>query len=69
MKPEVIVKLERTRVEVGTATPRRPRPGYRWASAYHVIRPDGTKEYPPLRRAEAYARARELGATKIEVVS
>jgi hypothetical protein len=48
------VVLERTRIEVGTG-----RPGYRWTTGYYVIGPNGVKQYPPLRRREAYAAARQ----------
>lgn len=67
MKPQTIIRLRPMQREVGA--PRNGRPGYRWAPGYLVIRPDGTEEHPPVSRSEAYARARELGATRIEVES
>lgn len=44
------------------AAPSGGMPGYRWAIRYVVVREDGTEEYPPCTRKEAFARARELGA-------
>jgi hypothetical protein len=58
--------LERTRHEV--PAPRNGKPGYRWAVRYYVRRPNGAREYPPVSRREAYARAAELGATSIRIV-
>ena len=51
--------LERTRAEVPSRS--RGRPSYRWVAAVYVIRPDGTKEYPPVRLREAWARCRAEG--------
>ena len=62
----VIVMLRPMRREV--AHVRNGRPGYRWAPGYVVVKPDGTEEYPPVSRTEAYARARELGATQVNII-
>ena len=51
------ITLERTRIEVGGMT--RGRPSYRWTTGYYVITPEGRRQYPPARRAEAYAMARK----------
>lgn len=59
----VVVMLRPMRAEVGTG-----KPGYRWAMRYLVVRPDGTEEHPPVTRSEAYARARELGATQVNIM-
>jgi len=67
----MIVTLERTRIEVPTSrrNARGIQPSYRWAPAYFVFNPlTNSWEQPAYRRKEAYARARELGATKIEVI-
>lgn len=54
------VKLIQTRIEVGA--PRNGKPGYRWTTGYYVVNPETERrEHPPIRRKEAYARARELG--------
>jgi hypothetical protein len=66
-KPEMIVTLRFIRHEVPCTDPR-GRPAYRWAPRYIVIHPDGTEEHGPVTRSEGYARARELGATKVEVI-
>lgn len=62
----VIVMLRPMRHEVGA--PRNRKPGYRWATRYVVVKPDGIEEFPPVTRTEAYARARELGATQINIM-
>jgi hypothetical protein len=62
------VKLVLTRIEIGAL--RNGKPGYRWTTGYYVCDPvTGQREYPPVRRTEAYARARELGGAgcRIEV--
>jgi hypothetical protein len=54
-------ELRQVRIEVGA--PRNGRPGYRWTAGYYVRNPlTGFEEAPPLRRAEAYARVREIAA-------
>lgn len=62
------IYLQRTRVEVGTATPRNPRPGYRWAPAYIVRNPWTGSESTPMRRAEAWAEARALGGKHARIL-
>ncbi len=59
-----VVYLKRMPYEVpGTVN---GRPGYTWREGYVVINPTtGGEEYPPVSRGEAYARARELGATQV----
>lgn len=60
---EIIVMLRPMRVEIGTG-----KPGYRWVQRYLVVRPNGTEEHPAVTRSEAYARARELGATQVNIM-
>ena len=63
-KKAITIVLQQTRHEVACTV--RGRPSYRWSNHYIVCR-NGVREFPPLPRAQAYARARELGATSIEV--
>lgn len=48
-------KFEVTQIEVGTGT------GYRWATAFYVIKPTGEKLYPPMRRREAIDYCKSQG--------
>ncbi len=48
-------------IEVGTATPRKLRPGYRWTNGYSVV-VDGREGAPWMRRREAMAMARQVAA-------
>lgn len=63
-KKPITVILKQVRHEVGCTV--RGRPSYRWSYRYIVCRGEA-QEFPPVTRSEAYARARELGATNIEV--
>lgn len=47
--------FEVTQIEVGTGN------GYRWATAYYVIKPTGEKLFPPMVRAEAIAYCKAEG--------
>lgn len=47
---------------------RNGRPGYRWARRYIVSHGSNVQEFPPVTRAEAYGRARELGATQVMIL-
>lgn len=67
MTQEITVFLTKTGIEVPCL--RRGRPSYRWTTGYFVRKEDGNTEHPPVRRAEAFNRAHELGATRIVVVS
>ncbi len=51
--------LVNTRMEV--PSPRNGRPSYRWVDACYVVRPDGTKEFPPVRIREAWSRCASEG--------
>lgn len=69
MTSATTVYLRETRIEV--AVMHHGRPAYRWVRAFYVQAAGRGKECPPVRRIEAYQRARELGATAdtIKVVS
>ncbi|MBT2325512.1 hypothetical protein J7E62_24570 [Variovorax paradoxus] len=67
MNQETTVYLTKTGLEVPCT--RRGRLSYRWTTGYFVRKDGGNTEYPPLRRAEAFNRAYELGATRVVVVS
>lgn len=43
-------------MEVGTGEP-----GYKWVTGYYVIKPDGKKLFPPMRRSEAIAFCKAQG--------
>ncbi len=47
-------------IEVGTATPRNPRPGYRWVAGYAIV-VDGRVSMP-MRRRDVMAAAKERAA-------
>ena len=51
--------LVNTRMEV--PSPRNGRPAYRWVDGCYVVRPDGTKEFPPVRIREAWSRCASEG--------
>ena len=51
--------LVNTRMEV--PSPRNGRPSYRWVDGCYVVRPDGTKEFPPVRIREAWSRCASEG--------
>ena len=51
----------RQRVEVGTATPRNPRPGYRWVDGWAEVTERGLS--CPMRRSDVWRMAREKGFT------
>lgn len=57
----VVVTFERTRREV--PAPRNGKPGYAWRQGYIV-----NGEFPPVGRAEAFERAREIGGPRVQVV-
>lgn len=54
-----VATLVNTRMEV--PSPSRGRPSYRWVDACYVVRPDGMKEYPPVRIREAWSRCASEG--------
>lgn len=66
------VTLKRMDREVPKAPSRRHRNrprSYRWAPGYLVVNPtSGLVEYPPVSRADAYSRAREIAGPKCKVV-
>ncbi len=66
MKP-TITYCYRGDVERGTATPRNPRPGYRWADGYSEDGPEGRPSYPWMTRRECQKDAKARGCRAVFV--